>query len=147
MRILLVGLLVLAVTAHAAPPSAQRCARLCTWAARHCTPLGADRLPVRRCTRRQGIAARCEAAHGGCIPFSTTTATETTTSSTTTTTRPLGVGPTDCGFDDLYKANLSTIEDGCGVVGSTPYTPVLYLFGTPDGCYADMNDATGGNGL
>src|SRR5689334_15680806 len=82
MRYLILGLLVLGTTVHAAP-SAKRCARACHWAAKHCGAFG-NPTPA-RC--RHGLIARCNATEDRACSAPSTTS--TTTSSHPTTTTPI----------------------------------------------------------
>ena len=87
MRYLILGLLVLGATVHAAP-SPRRCQRVCAWTAKHCAQFGAPASRPRRCARIANLVSRCRAV-GRCSgsPTSTTLpATSTTTTSAATTT-------------------------------------------------------------
>jgi hypothetical protein len=136
-RFVAVFLLLLTATAASAT-TAKRCARLCSWSAHHCG-LHLGRHDPRRCTGP--LRQRCDSAGFGCDVATTTV---TTTTETTTTTTTLNTGFEIAG---LYSASLEPVDDGCGLLLVTPYTPGLYLLNIgADGFYVDMGSTLGTSG-
>src|ERR1044071_2711788 len=90
MRYLILGLLLLGATVHAAP-SARRCERLCAWSTQHCQDPSSFAPQPKRCARIRGRIARCRARRVcSALPTSSTppAASTTTTTSVPTTAIP-----------------------------------------------------------